>query len=361
MGWNFVWRVIGVYRGMRFFLILFLCFGLLGCEEKSESVDQAINNTLVAEQTDDFETWGQSDYHPEKVFDDWLEWQVDSAAVCSELSKLSELDLTVFENQIRDAKYKKLLVTCQNSLIRRLDIYWTRERSTVVIPNLDFRLRSEALVMDTLPRTKILGQHLHRKQIILTFDDGPHPEYTEKILKMFKQTEVKALFFLLGKNVRSLPDKVFKIAAEGHSVGSHTDSHACIAQNKRCRNSNRLSSSQALNEIAKGARSVIDVLGWTHPFFRFPYGESSLEQQQYLYGKGFFDFYWSIDSEDWKKRGLNEFYQSLIAKIERNQVGNILFHDIQKRTLEVMPLLLKYLHKNDYTIVIVKAKPVSAF
>lgn len=346
-----------------FILVLVLAFLGIGCEEKPETVYQTLNHTLDAAQTDDFESWNQSEYHPEKVFDDWLEWQTDSSTVCNELSKLSDLDLTVFENQIRDAKYQKLMGRCQRSLIRRLDSYWNRERGSVSIPKIDFKLRSEVLLMDNFPRAKILGQYLQRKQILLTFDDGPHPEYTKKLLKILKQTDVKALFFLLGKNVRTFSDEVYKIADDGHSVGSHTETHVCIAQNRRCRSNNHfaLSASQSLEEIAKGANSLIDVLGWTHPFFRFPYGESSPELQRYLYEKSFFDFYWTIDSEDWKKRGLGDFFQSIVAKIEHNQGGNILFHDIQKKTLEVMPLLLKYLYKNDYTIVVVKAKPVTKF
>ncbi len=350
---HFGWRVL--------LAVLIIFMFTLGCDEAPESVSQSVVRAL--DEHDDFESWNQSDYHPEKVFDDWLEWQTESSVVCNELSKLSDLDLTVFENQIRDSKYKKILVGCQRGLIRRLDLYWNRERGSVSVPNLDFKFTTETLVMDSVPRGKILAQGFARKQVLFTFDDGPHPEYTEKMLKIFKQTGVKALFFLLGKSARMFPDEVYKIAAEGHSVGSHTESHSCVALNSRCRRSNHspLSSSQSYNEIAAGARSVIKVLGWTHPFFRFPYGESSPELQNYLYGRGFFDFYWSIDSEDWKKRGLGDYYQSLINKIDRQQGGNILFHDIHKKTLEVMPLLLKYLYKNNYTIVIVKAKPVTAF
>lgn len=344
---------------------LFLLTFLLGCEESHQTAPQTVAQTVAGalDESDDFESWNRSGYHPEKVFDDWLEWQTDSSAVCGELSKLSNLDLTVFENQIRDPKYKSLLVGCQRLLIRRLDLHWKRERESVALPHLDFKFTTETLVMDNLPRTKILTQRLAPKQVLLTFDDGPHPEYTKKMLKIFKQTGVKALFFLLGENVRRFPNEVYKIASEGHAVASHTESHSCVALNSRCRknSSSLVSSSYSYNEIASGVRSLIQVLGWSHPFFRFPYGESSPELQRYLYARGFFDFYWSIDSEDWKKRGLNDYYHRLIAKIDRQQGGNILFHDIQKRTLEVMPLLLKYLYNHNYTIVVVKAKPITDF
>jgi peptidoglycan/xylan/chitin deacetylase (PgdA/CDA1 family) len=297
------------------------------------------------------------------VFDDWLEWQTDSSTICAELSKLSPLDLTVFENQIRDPKYKKLLEKCQTHLVKTLDEYWKKERISLPAPQHDFKMKTEIVEVDKVPRGKQIDQLVGSKQVLLTFDDGPHPEYTEKLLRVFKQVDAKALFFMLGSNVRHYPSIVKKIAADDHAVGSHTETHACIAQNKRCRNYNtyQVGNSRAELEITSGIQSLISVLGWTHPFFRFPYGESSPGLQNFLYEKGFFDFYWGIDSEDWKKRGLIDYYRSLVAKVDAHQGGNILFHDIHKRTLEVMPQFLKYLHKNGYTIVLVKAKPLSRF
>lgn len=350
---------------MRSLLIGLFLIVLNACEDqKPEVIYKSVNNTISAEgNTETYEDWLNSDYHPERVFDEWLEWQAESATVCNELLKLSALDLTVFENQIRDPKYKKIIISCQRVLINKLDDYWKKERGSFPAPRGDYKVSSQTIYLDQFPREKLLAQFLKPKQVLLTFDDGPHPEYTEKLLKILRQAQAKALFFMLGKNMERLPDQVFKIASQAHAIGTHTHNHKCIAQNRRCRmyNNHPLSQGQSFNEIDQGVNSVLKILGWTHPFFRFPYGEASRDLQNHIYDKGFFDFYWTIDSEDWKKRSLSEYYSLLITQVDQKRGGNILFHDIQKRTIEVMGPFLKYLHKNDYTIVVVKAKPITNF
>lgn len=350
---------------IRAVVLIVISFLFLGCEEeKPETIYKTVDTSIKAEEkavnSDD---WVNSSYHPGRVFEDWLEWRADSSLICAELSKLSSLDLTIFENQIRDSKYLMLIESCQNLLIKKLDAYWDKERSSLPIPKLDFKLKTEILSLDAIPRQKMVRQFIKAKQVVLTFDDGPHPEYTEKLLKILASVQVKATFFLLGKNVELYPEKVFLEANDGHTIGSHTHDHSCIAQNSRCKNFNikKLSEAQSINEIATGLDSIFSVLGWAHPIFRFPYGESSAELQTLLFQRGFFDFYWSIDSDDWKKQGMNEFYNSLVQKVEHGQGGMILFHDIQKKTIEVMGPFLNYLHKNDYTVLIVQAKSIKSF
>lgn len=273
-----------------------LCLAfVVGCEEqKPEIVYEDVYKTIqVVSEVDEYEAWNHSEYHPEKVFDEWLEWQAESSNICNELTKLSSLDLTVFENQIRDPKYRVLVERCYVALVRRLDDYWKKEKDTVPVGKIDFKFASERVPMESLPRQKIINQVTGAKQVLLTFDDGPHPEYTEKLLAIFRQADVKVLFFLLGKNIETMPDTVVRIARDGHAVGSHTDTHHCIALNSRCRNFNNkaVNESQSQEEIDIGVTKLINVLGWTHPFFRFPYGESSPALQEYIYSKGFFDFY----------------------------------------------------------------------
>lgn len=349
----------------RFVTLLVFSLMIMACEEeKPDQIFRTVNQVIQAESdAEEFEAWNHSEYHPEKVFDDWLEWETESSIICTELTKLTPLDLTVFENQIRNLKYKKLLEKCHSSLIKRLDEYWKKEKESFPISDLNFKLKSASIDLFNFTPGKVVNQLTQERQVILTFDDGPHPEYTERLLKMLKQVDAQGVFFMLGKNVQALPQIVSKIANDGHLVGSHTDSHLCIAQNSRCRNYNNFSvnENRSVKEITTGVQSLIQVLGWTHPVFRFPFGESSKNLQDLLYSKGFFDFYWSVDSEDWKKRSLSDYYQSLIYKVDRNQGGNILFHDIHKRSVEVMTPFLRFLHRNNYTILVVKAKPVKSF
>lgn len=346
---------------VRFLLIgLFSCF-IIACEERPPEV---IYSTLEKQDdSKDYEDWVTSEYHPEHVFEAWHTHSTDGKAICTELAKLTPADLSVFENQIRDSKYAEMLSACQKALISKLDEFWRKEKSELPLPVLDFKFETNVISLDDARREKQTDQFLKAKQVLLTFDDGPHPEYTDKLLKILQQVNAKGVFFLLGKNVEQWPDRVSKEANAGHTIASHTHDHKCIGLNANCAsiNGHGFSLISAQEQVEGGIASILKVLGWIHPFFRFPYGATSSEVQKYIYERGFFDVHWTIDSSDWKQMSLNSYYASLVSKISEAQRGTILFHDIQKKTIEVMGPFLKYLHKNNYTIVVVTAKPVKNF
>src|SRR5690242_64416 len=115
---------------------------------------------------------------------------------------------------------------------------------------------------------------LHDHEVVLTFDDGPQSPNTEKVLRALAAECVKATFFLLGDMVRKFPELVRRIRAEGHTIGTHTQTHPHLPA---------LSFARAKTEIEQGVASLKSVLGnqATAPFFRAPYLETTDEIRRY--------------------------------------------------------------------------------
>ncbi|MEN0058884.1 MAG: polysaccharide deacetylase family protein, partial [Bdellovibrio sp.] len=136
-------------------------------------------------------------------------------------------------------------------------------------------------------------------------------------------------------------------------VGSHSVTHPCLGGSSSCRRANGrvYSYSQAVSEIQGGHQAVYDVLGWVDPFFRFPYGESSPELKNYLRQAQVAEFFWSIDSEDWKATSNRQLLDKVWAQLDARGRGVILFHDIQRRTAEIMPQFLSELYYKGYSVV----------
>ncbi|OLS03408.1 polysaccharide deacetylase family protein [Tissierella creatinophila] len=119
-----------------------------------------------------------------------------------------------------------------------------------------------------------------QKNIALTFDDGPHPEYTAEILDLLKEYDIKATFFVLGKLAEQYPDIIKRQAAEGHEIGNHTYSHVDV------RKATREQFEEEFNKTQEIIRSLTDI---ESKVFRPPYGyfSSSLQNSVASYFTAF--------------------------------------------------------------------------
>jgi peptidoglycan/xylan/chitin deacetylase (PgdA/CDA1 family) len=138
------------------------------------------------------------------------------------------------------------------------------------------------------------------------------------------------------------------------SIGSHSVDHKCLPANAVCTHSNGgtpLTFAQAVAEITGGHRAVYETLGWVDPFFRFPYGEYSPELKQFLSDHGTAEFFWTIDSEDWKNQTPQQMVDNTFHQLDALGRGIILFHDIQRKTAETLPLILSELYFKGYSVV----------
>ena len=191
---------------------------------------------------------------------------------------------------------------------------------------------------------------LNDGEIVLTFDDGPIPPYSERVLDTLASECVKATFFILGESAKDSPDIVRRAYGDGHTIGTHTETHPHLAQ---------LSLDAAKEEIEMGIASTKEALGdagTVSPFFRAPYLEVTPPLNGYLSSKGL--MLWGIDfqAEDWLNISPDEVVRRVLNRIQQHKKGVLLLHDIQYTTAEALPKLLRELKKRNIKIVHVVAE-----
>jgi peptidoglycan/xylan/chitin deacetylase (PgdA/CDA1 family) len=189
---------------------------------------------------------------------------------------------------------------------------------------------------------------LRPKELVLTFDDGPWPGTTAKVLDALKHECVRATFFLLGKNVEPHPELARRELAEGHSLGHHTFSHPLL---------NRLPVAKAEAEIDRGiAADEFALYGQrrsvpTTPFFRFPGFASSPALLARLSERGIVVFGADVWASDWNPMTAEQELNLILGRIEHIGSGIVLFHDTKVETARMLPAFLRELKKRGFAIV----------
>lgn len=190
---------------------------------------------------------------------------------------------------------------------------------------------------------------LRDHEVVLTFDDGPWPGNTERVLKALADQCTKAMFFPIGKHAGWHPEILKKVIAAGHTVGSHTWSHKDLT---------KLSFEDAKAEVEKGIAAVSIAAGDKPiaPFFRFPALRNPPEVVQYLAGRNIGIFSTDWDSFDFKMRRPEQVVRSVMDRLTKHGKGIILMHDFQHATSEAVPEILARLKAGGFKIVQVVGK-----
>ena len=191
---------------------------------------------------------------------------------------------------------------------------------------------------------------LNDKEVVLTFDDSPWPVNTPAVLKALADECTKAVFFSIGKHASFHPEILRQVAAAGHTVGTHTWSHANL-------NSKKLNEQAVKDEIEKGNSAVKLALGAAPaPFFRFPELQHNPAAMAYLGTRNIAMFSADLDSFDFRSKNPEQVINTVMTKLEKQGKGIILMHDFQKHTAQAMPELLRRLKAGGYKIVFMKPK-----
>jgi peptidoglycan/xylan/chitin deacetylase (PgdA/CDA1 family) len=199
---------------------------------------------------------------------------------------------------------------------------------------------------ETLP----LADH----EVVLTFDDGPLPRNSNRVLDILAAECVTATFFTIGQQARSSPEGVRKLLAAGHTIGTHTQTHPLTMD--------RMPIERARQEIDEGIASTKAALGDNAdalpPFFRIPGLLRADKVEDYLAEQGI--QVWSADflADDWRHISSSRVYDLAISRLEAKGKGILLLHDIQARTVAALPRILETLKARGYRIVhVVAATP----
>jgi len=193
---------------------------------------------------------------------------------------------------------------------------------------------------DTLP--------LNDKEVVLTFDDGPWLGLTPAVLKALADQCTRALFFPIGKHATYYPEILKQVVEAGHTVGSHTWSHADLS---------RKSTEEAKEEIEKGISAVSMAVGpAASPIFRFPALRHPPEAVTHPGQRTVAIWSTDMDSFDFKMRKPEQVVASVMAKLKKHGKGIVLMHDFQQPTAHAVADLLAQLKAGGYKIVHMKTK-----
>lgn len=192
---------------------------------------------------------------------------------------------------------------------------------------------------------------LKQKEVVLTFDDGPQVNTTKAVLDALAAHCTKATFFSIGKMALGMPEIIRDVAKQGHTVGTHTWSHANIREKEK------KDPAAAKEEIEKGISAVRRALGTpVAPFFRYPFLQDSKDSIAHLASRNIAVFSMDVDSFDFKFRSGEGMVKAVMDKLDKKGKGILLMHDIQPGTAKALPALLKELKAKGYKIVHMKPK-----
>ncbi len=181
---------------------------------------------------------------------------------------------------------------------------------------------------------------INKKEVALTFDDGPSPKTTEKILKILRDNHIHATFFVIGKNAERFPKLLKEISDEGNEIGNHSYSHP---------NSLLLSPSKLRQELSKTDKIITKITGKKPKFFRPPSGSFGYNLSFIAASLKYTMVLWWIDTYDWKEPGKKKVME--IVKYHLTNGAIILMHENHKTTIEALPDVIKYIKSKGYKFV----------
>ena len=187
---------------------------------------------------------------------------------------------------------------------------------------------------------------LNDKEVVITFDDGPLPPYSSRILDILAQECVKATFFMVGRMARAYPRIVRRVYDEGHTLANHSQNHPF--------NFHTMTVANAAAEIDGGFDSIAAAVGdpsKVAPFFRFPGLLRQESVELYLASKQVMS--WSVDfmADDWTRINSREVVRRALTRLEAKGKGILLLHDIQPATALGLQSLLQELKARGYRVV----------
>jgi len=188
-------------------------------------------------------------------------------------------------------------------------------------------------------------------EVVLTFDDGPWPNTTERILDALRAECARATFFLIGRNALARPALAQRELGEGHTVGYHSFSHPML---------DHMPLSAAQSDIDRGMAAVDSVLHapaghGAAPFFRFPYFASTAPLLDWLQRRRIAVFGADLWASDWNPMTADQELRLVLFRLEATRGGIVLFHDTKAQTAAMLPSFLRALKARGFAIVDVVA------
>lgn len=220
------------------------------------------------------------------------------------------------------------------------DPYWQHARQEVYKSVLELMAQHQAELENNIRYHILLRGNPKKKQIALTFDDGPHPQFTRQILAILRQQQVKATFFVIGEMAEKYPDLVKAELADKHALGNHTYHHV---------NLTKILEPDVATEIKACGEAIERLTGKPIHLFRPPGGDYDQGVAEAAEALGYTTVLWTDDPGDYASPGAQVILQRTLKRASNG--GIILIHDGVKQTLQILPQLITTLKKQGYSFV----------
>lgn len=175
-------------------------------------------------------------------------------------------------------------------------------------------------------------------RLALTFDDGPTPGVTERVLEQLSRRNLHATFFLIGSKVDATPHLVRRVVDEGHDIANHSYTHPRLSG---------MSDAAVEQQLARTQESIIRACGVTPVWFRPPYGAFRREQGPLASKLGLGVAYWSVDPQDWAQPGASTITHRVLTAAQPGSI--ILLHDLHSQTADAVPAIFDGLIERAFT------------
>jgi peptidoglycan/xylan/chitin deacetylase (PgdA/CDA1 family) len=190
----------------------------------------------------------------------------------------------------------------------------------------------------TFSRVLVSGNY-----VAITFDDGPHPQNTPRLLDMLRARNIKATFYVIGRSVDLYPGVVRRTVAEGHEIGNHTHTHRLLS---------KLSDAEVRSEMTRCSDAIAKAAGVRPRTMRPPYGGLLQRQRELVHSEfGYPTILWSVDPLDWKRPGAGVITSRILSGASAG--GIVLAHDLHAQTVDAMPATLDGLLRRGFKFVTV--------
>ena len=213
------------------------------------------------------------------------------------------------------------------------------EKSKAVVSEQVIRPAQDMVIVQSRPNPR-------EKLVALTFDDGPWPGQTDKILNILKREEVHATFFMLGVRVKLAPELARRVAEEGNQVANHSLGHRLLTTSKP---------KEIRRQIRGGADTIYKATGVLPTWFRPPYGAINKAVWKQVRTSRMHVALWTVDTRDWSRPGVKRIVKNATSNTRNGSI--LLMHDggtNRKQTIKALPKIIRNLKKRGYTFVTIE-------
>lgn len=204
---------------------------------------------------------------------------------------------------------------------------------------------NESIYADSNEEMFIKNGSRDKKVVALTFDDGPHPKETDKVLDVLQKYNIKATFFIAGKHARWYTNPLIRASKEGHEIGNHTFTHPDISN---------LNSAQIESEILECEKVLVEITGKKPTLFRPPFGSYRKEELEKIAKKNNYKIvlWTTVDARDWQNPPASKIASTIIDNAKNGDI--ILLHDYAtENTVEALDILIPQMQSKGFKFVTV--------